>query len=328
MQLPIIMESDPLLDIHVWVKENLAALNAKLDMSGAVLIRGCKSSEPAFKALAHELSSDHLKYMYRSTPRTDLGGGVFTATEYPPGMDIPMHNENAYQREWPLRLMFYCAYPADGGGGQTPLANTVNVTHRIDPAIRERFRNKRVMYIRNFRSDIDLPWQTVFQTESKMEVEEYCRRHDISYEWNASGNLRTKQICEAFAKHPQKGIDIWFNQAHLFHPSALEPRTREVMLEMFKEEDFPRNVTYGDGSAISESELENIREAFKKEMVVFQWRAGDLLVLNNMLVSHGRKSFKGKRRVLVSMSDLSSSDRTGSVEEGAGGLLPVASGRG
>src|SRR4030095_11237438 len=214
--------------------------------------------------------------MYRSTPRTDLGGGVFTATEYPPGLEIPLHNENAYQREWPMRLIFYCDYPADGAGGQTPLARTVDVSRRIAPAIWERFRQKQIMYIRNFSHDVDLPWQTVFQTQSKADVEAYCRSHDISFEWKSDGNLRTWQICQAFAKHPRKDVVVWFNQAHLFHPSALDPQTRELMSEMLKEEDFPRNVTYGDGSPISEADLRQIREAFAKETITFPWRAGDL----------------------------------------------------
>jgi hypothetical protein len=80
------------------------------------------------------------------------------------------------------------------------------------------------------------------------------------------------------------------------------------MLEMFKEDEFPRNVTYGDGSAIAEADLENIREAFKQEITIFQWRTGDVLIVDNMLVSHGRNPYKGKRRVLVGMFDQFSPD--------------------
>jgi alpha-ketoglutarate-dependent taurine dioxygenase len=32
------------------------------------------------------------------------------------------------------------------------------------------------------------------------------------------------------------------------------------------------------------------------------WRAGDLLLIDNVLVGHGRRSFTGQRRVLVAMS--------------------------
>jgi hypothetical protein len=293
-------------DMRVWVKTHHDAITFALNACGALLIRGGRMSEAIFKDIVHDLSDDPLRYMYRSTPRTDIGAGIFTATEYPAGLDIPQHNENAYQREWPLRILFYCERPADGGGGQTPIANVVNVSRRIDRAVWSRFAEKQVMYIRNFRPDIDLPWQTVFQTTSRAEVEAYCRAHDIAFEWTSGGNLRTKQVCQAVARHPRKGMLLWFNQAHLFHPSALEPATRQLMREMFPEEDFPRNATYGDGSSIAEADLQHIREAFAKETVMFPWRTGDLLLLDNMLVSHGRKSYKGTRRVLVAMFDLCS----------------------
>jgi hypothetical protein len=250
------------------------------------------------------LFSDHpLKYVYRSTPRTSLGEGVYTATEYPAGLTIPQHNENAYQREWPLRLLFFCECPAEGGGGETPLASSISVTNRIDPAIQERFAEKQVMYIRNYRQDLDLPWQTVFQTESRAEVEAFCQSHDIDFEWIGPDSLRTRQVCQAFATHPRTGARVWFNQAHLFHPSGLDKQTRAAMRTMFKEDDFPRNAAYGDGSPIAETDLEHIGEAFRHEIMTFQWQAGDVLVVDNMLMSHGRNPYKGKRRVLVGMCD-------------------------
>jgi alpha-ketoglutarate-dependent taurine dioxygenase len=75
------------------------------------------------------------------------------------------------------------------------------------------------------------------------------------------------------------------------------------LLEMFSEQDFPRNATYGDGSPFDESELANIREAFAQETVTFEWKAKDVLLVDNMLVSHGRTPFKGKRRILVGMCE-------------------------
>jgi hypothetical protein len=37
-------------------------------------------------------------------------------------------------------------------------------------------------------------------------------------------------ICHAFAEDPRTGANVWFNQAHLFHPSSLDLRTREALL--------------------------------------------------------------------------------------------------
>lgn len=302
--LPLIITPETSETICQWMANNNQLVQEKLDSGGAVLLRNLTTPadcESQFKEVVKQLSGEALNYVYRSTPRTDLGGGVYTATEYPAGLSIPMHNENAYQRDWPLLILFLCVHPADGGGGQTPLANTINVTKRIDPLVRRKFMEKQVMYVRNYHQDIDLPWQTVFQTESRSAVEQYCRDHEIEFAWTASGTLRTWQVCQALAKHPRKDEWVWFNQAHLFHPSSQDARTRSLLKETFKEEDLPRNAFYGDGSRIEDAELEDIRNAFKAEMVSFDWCAGDVLILDNMMISHGRSPYKGKRRVVAAM---------------------------
>jgi alpha-ketoglutarate-dependent taurine dioxygenase len=305
VQIPLLIER-PGLDMVSWLRQHRPVLDDYLRHTGAVLLRGFEL-KGKFGDVISAFSAATLEYVYRSTPRVQVAPGIYTATEYPAGLNIPMHNENSYQREWPLHLLFLCEIPATVGGGQTPLASSTNVTRRIRPDIRDRFRKKKLMYIRNYRHNVDLPWQSVFQTESKEQVEKYCRDHDISFTWHASDTLRTEQVCEAFAHHPITNEELWFNQAHLFHPSALDNRTRKLMVDMFDEDEFPRMVRYGDGTAIVESDLEEVREAYRHEIVEFEWRGGDLLLLDNMLVAHGRSAFKGSRRILVAMCDPCSS---------------------
>lgn len=76
------------------------------------------------------------------------------------------------------------------------------------------------------------------------------------------------------------------------------------MAEMFKTDELPRYACYGDGTPIEEEDLDNIREAFREETVLFEWRAGDTLIVDNMLVSHGRTSYRGHRRVLAAMCNV------------------------
>jgi len=138
---------------------------------------------------------------------------------------------------------------------------------------------------------VDLTWQNVFQTENKSDVEAFCRSAGIEAEWLDKNRLRTRQVCQAVAKHPRTGDMVWFNQAHLFHISSLKPEIRESLLSVFGERDLPRNAYYGDGTAIEDSVLDEIREAYRAEQVIFPWSQGDLLMLDNMLTAHGRSPF-------------------------------------
>ena len=285
-----------------WIHEHRETIQKNIAERAAILFRGFEvRGQSEFESVFDYIFGHKLDYVYRTTPRTQVGKGVYTATEYPPRVSIPFHNENSYQRDWPMRLAFFCVKPADQGG-ETPIANSVRVTARIDGAIREKFQRKKVMYVRNYRPGFDIPWQTVFQTENKEEVEAYCQQHGIDCEWKGSDWLRTRQICHAIAIHPKTRQAIWFNQAHLFHVSSLDERTRRGLLSLYGEEGLPRNSYYGDGAPIEEEVLANVRDAYSGEASVFQWSPNDLLLLDNMLVAHGRNPYKGERKILVSMA--------------------------
>ena len=159
------------------------------------------------------------------------------------------------------------------------------------------------MYVRNYGEGLDLPWQDVFQTADRAEVEAFCRASGIVCEWRDGDRLTTRQVCQAVARHPRTGDWVWFNQAHLFHVSSLEPVVREMLVEAFGEQGVPRNSFYGDGSPIEESALQEVRGVYAEESVVFPWQQGDLLLLDNMLAAHGRRPYTGERRVVVGMAE-------------------------
>lgn len=279
-----------------------AYVERHLEQAGGILFRGFAVPDiAAFKAFAGSFGHELLSYEFGSTPRSKVEQGVYTSTEYPAHQSIPLHNEQAYTRQWPMRIWFYC-HTAAPEGGETPIADSREVYRRLDPRIRQRFIDKGLMYVRNYGNGLDVPWQQVFNTEDPAVVEAYCRSQDIAWTWKGDGELRTRQICQAVATHPRTGDIVWFNQAHLFHVSALEKNVRETLLSVVDEEDLPRHVYYGDGSPIEESILNEIRAVFDSVTIRFPWQQGDVLMLDNMLAAHGRAPFKGPRRVVVAMA--------------------------
>lgn len=278
-----------------------SVIEQALARHGVVLLRGFAiDGEGAFRDLACKLGGSLLSYDFASTPRSALGDGVYSSTEYPAHQSIPLHNEQSYGRRWPLRIFFGCLQAAQLGG-ETPLADSGRVYQLLDPATRARLDARGVMYVRNYGGGLDLPWQKVFNTSDRAQVEALCRAQEIHCEWKDEGELRTRQRCQAVARHPRSQQLVWFNQAHLFHVSALAPETREALLDAVELGDLPRNAYYGDGAPLEDALLEEIRAAYARASWTFPWQTGDLLVVDNMQVAHGRRPFAGPRKVAVAM---------------------------
>lgn len=290
-------------ELGEWAVQNRERLEQQLLSSGAILFRnfGVRSVEQ-FDRFMRGLSGPLLEYTYGSTPRTKVQGQVYTSTEYPAHQEIPPHNEMSYSKDWPMKIWFLCLETAQSGG-ETPIVDSRRVYQRLNSGVREQFASRQVMYVRNYGEGLDVPWQKVFRTEDRTAVEQFCRSAGIESEWLGGDRLRTREVCQAVARHPRSGEMVWFNQAHLFHVSNLSAEEREALLGMYAEEDLPRNAYYGDGTPIEPSALEEVRQVYRDELVSFPWEVGDVMMLDNMLTAHGRKPYSGSRRIVVGMAE-------------------------
>lgn len=292
------------LDMSTWAATNREFIENSLMKHRGLLFRNFPvKTVTDFEQFVRATSTgEPLEYRDRSTARYSVGNKIYVSTIYPADQSIDLHNEGTYWTAWPLKI-YFCCLKVPPQGGATPIADVRGVFHRIDPKIRARFIEKKVMYVRNYNYGFGLPWQEVFQTPEKAVVEEYCRQNTIEFEWKDGDCLRTRQVRPAVRVHPQTGEMVWFNHAAFFHISAREPSVRDALLANFKEEELPYNTFYGDGTPIEPSVVTLVREAYRQEKTRFSWQQGDVLMLDNMSVAHGREPYQGERQVVVAMTE-------------------------
>jgi alpha-ketoglutarate-dependent taurine dioxygenase len=305
MEFPYIISSadpnDSLIDRISITRDHV---REQLHDSGAVLFRGFDvGSVDGFEATVLALSGEPLAYAERSSPRTSVKGHVYTSTDYPSTQEIFFHNENSYQTSWPMTLFFYCVR-APRERGATPLSDIRQVLKSIDPSVREEFKRRGWRLVRNFDDEVGLPWQEVFGTQDRDEVTRYCASNDIDVEWKDNNRLRTTSVRNAIHTHPDTRDEVWFNHAAFFHLSTFPPEVQEGLREMFADEDLPNNTYFGDGGIIPDDVMEHVRSCYRYAGTRFDYREGDVLVVDNMLAAHAREPFTPPRQIVVAMAEL------------------------
>jgi amino acid adenylation domain-containing protein len=302
--LPLVIE--PALDnvdLVDWTRSNLPLLELELQKHGSILFRGFHIDSPAtFEHFAHAITSE-LFNENGEHPRESVSGNVYTPVFFPKDKKLLWHNENSFNYHGPQKIWFCCAQPADEGG-ETPIVDSRKVFEMMDPQIKEEFMRKQVMYVRNYGDGAGLSWQDVFRTDDKAVVEERCRQDDMQFEWRTGNRLHTSCVRPAVLAHPQTQQLSWFNQAQHWHISCLDSKTREALLAIFQEEDFPRSCYFGDGSIIPDATMAKICNVYQQLEVCFPWQKGDVIMLDNILTAHARNAYNGTRKILVAMGDM------------------------
>ncbi|MFD5254707.1 TauD/TfdA family dioxygenase [Streptomyces bobili] len=267
----------------------------------ALLFRGFDITLDTHGRITDALLPHRLAYVHGNSPRTKVGENVYTSTEYPPELTISMHNEMSYSSTWPARLLFYCAH-APTTGGATPVVDGEAWLRALDPGLREAFAAG-VRYTQNLHDGYGLgkSWQDTFETDDRDKVERFLTDTEAEWTWKNDGTLQINQLRPATTTHPITGTEVWFNQADQFHISGLGEEASEFT-ELMPEADMPQSVTFADGSPIPAVYIRQIQETGLTLAADVTWQPGDLLLIDNILVAHGRRPYTGHRRVLVAMS--------------------------
>jgi hypothetical protein len=99
----------------------------------------------------------------------------------------------------------------------------------------------------------------------------------------------------------------WHNQADQWHrllPSVKDSVGEEVTKPQSTPNatTFSNHVVFGDGSEINPNDLLRIRAVSRSCEVLFPWKEGDVMIIDNVMAMHGRKPFTGLRQTVVAMA--------------------------
>ncbi len=247
--------------------------------------------------------------------KRSLAPGVYAADELPARYEILPHQELAYLPH-PPRWMALGCLRAPEHCGETTLARASDLTADLAEDIRAELMERGLRVTRRYRSPkpwhrrvnavrrVITTWDLVFETSDPEEVTRIATEHGLAPSWDEDHTLTLTTELPAFRPHPVTGEPQWFHQAHLYCSNhAYQGWTGALAFRLFRSLPlvaFPQ-ITFGDGGSLPPATVDHLVEVARAHRVSHPWERGDLLLLDNHVVLHGRLPHRGPRQVLVAL---------------------------
>ncbi|GLJ23878.1 hypothetical protein SUGI_0453710 [Cryptomeria japonica] len=278
------------------IRSNKAWLEDEVVKSNTLLFRGfpVRSAED-FKVVVEAFGWEEQQYLGFS-PRTKIVDRVFTANEAPLHHQIDFHHEMSMMKDWPSKLFFFCE-TAPPEGGESAIAPSHLIPPLMEKTVPEFVKKAREfgLLFKITTPSQDVPnslisksWKTMLNTSDPEEAKKRaadilgCMHFECHDDGTAGFKLGPLEIIRMLEK--EKGKEVWFTTIAGYGQGS---KNQLLML--------------GDESTIPIEVVEAFKSIMDEQCVNLKLKDGDVLLLNNLAVQHGRRPSKPPRKVLVSV---------------------------
>ncbi|MNE90965.1 Taurine catabolism dioxygenase TauD, TfdA family [compost metagenome] len=109
---------------------------------------------------------------------------------------------------------------------------------------------------------------------------------------------------EPFVIHPQTGRRLYRALLHVYRADKRpEGENTELYEAIRKTQRHPSGTFLGNGEELSVQEVEAFEAIIDRHTLCWPWRNGDVMILDNLQVWHGRNPYEGPRDVQVALLD-------------------------
>ena len=287
--------------IAEWIAQHRTQIEDQLALTGAILFRGFGVvNDVDFDAFIRAFDWPNFTYAESLSNavrrnRTEL---VFTANEAPSTVSIFLHHEMAQTPVYPSKLLFFCEQAAEQGGA-TPICRSDILLQQLReqlPDFVAACESKGVRYSQTMPLEEDLAsgqgrsWKSTLSAENRQQAEGKLAHLDYDWQWQEDGSLSVTTPVLPAVRQLNDGRTVFFNQLIAAFRGWKDARNSGE-----------KSICFGDGSAIDSSHMALAIDLADKLTFDIPWQSGDVALLDNFLVMHGRRPFQGKRTVLASL---------------------------
>jgi alpha-ketoglutarate-dependent taurine dioxygenase len=286
-QLPVVVgEGEPLSSIP------RARKLALIREHGGVLFRGFHVDHDEFVRLGNELGARFYNMALDARIREMVSSDGQVAGVIKGTGALPLHMERGYSPLKPELVMFHVVTPSPVGG-ESLLGSGERVLAALPPAMVERFRRTRLMYRHVWEPEA---WRGRYGATRDEVARVLAHRPDILDVRFDGELLHYSYLVSAIVRSRLGGGDAFCNNIEgAWEVQIASPETRRAVHEHV--------VMFEDGAPMTGDIIAAVRAAVDSVTEVHAIQAGDVEVLDNYRVMHGRRSFEGPRVMHTIMAD-------------------------
>lgn len=288
-------------EVEEWIRQQRTELSELLQTHGAILFRGFPTPKiDEFDRFVGAFKMENFPYeqSLSNAVRVNYTPRVFSANEAPADVTIYLHHEMAQTPIYPGKLFFFCQKPADEGGATPICRSDVLMEQMFDrcPEFARTCENKGLQYSNVMPSENDAAsgmgrsWQGTFRAHDRAEAEQRMKGLGYSWEWLSDGCLRATTPVLPAVREVSPGRKVFFNQLIAAFRGWKDSRN-----------DPSKSITFGDGSPLDRDDVLLVAKMAEALTFDIPWQAGDIALVDNILAMHGRRTFKGTRKVYASL---------------------------
>lgn len=284
-----------------WVVSNQRQIKQQLDQTGAVLFRGFGlHSDAEFDQFIRAFDWPNFTYAesLSNAVRRNRTERVFTANEAPSEVSIFLHHEMAQTPIYPSRLFFFCEKPAEDGGA-TPVCRSDWLLEQLQTEVPDfvaECGSKGVKYSQTMPGQEDLTsgqgrsWRSTLSADDRLSAEAKLQSLGYQWSWLADDALSVTSPALPAIRTLHDGSRSFFNQLIAAFFGWQDARNQGS-----------KSICFGDDTPIDVEAMQTAVALAEGLTVDLNWQQGDVALVDNLRVMHGRRPFLGTRRVLASL---------------------------
>jgi hypothetical protein len=143
-----------------------------------------------------------------------------------------------------------------------------------------------------------MAWEKAFPGMDAAAVTAYAAAEGIDLEWEPGG-LTTRRRRPAVRSTGTDAAPAWSNLLAFCSEWTMNPAVRDFLVTTVGRSGLQFETAYGNGTPFPASDVETVHDAYERATTRIAWRAGDVLLLDNIRTAHSTEPYTGDRELAV-----------------------------